>query len=103
MHVYFVSHSHFGCYLNTHTTEETVSESSNCSVHIINLASTPRLEVLNEPLRAPDIYKHPPQVDMDKVRRRIDANVAAKWREIQSRGVNVTDQAQQLFNYISRV
>ena len=78
------------------------SAADNRSVHIINLRHASKLEVTSEPLAPPTGYTKLPQLDTERIRRRLQANTEAKRREIRSRGVDVTDQAQQLFNYLSK-
>lgn len=87
--------------------EEVPSETSpitseNRSVHIINLRNTSKLEVLNEPLTPPESYTHLPHLDIEKIKKRRDTNIAAKRKEMRSRGVNVSEQAQRLYDYISK-
>ena len=72
-------------------------------MHIINLQNTTKLEVLHEPLTPPERYTHLPPIDIERIKKRLEMNIAAKRKEISSRGVNVSDQAQQLFNYISKM
>ena len=76
---------------------------NSSGVHIINLQNATKLEVLDEPLTPPTGYTHLPKLDVDRIRRRLEANTEAKWKEIRSQGINVSDEAQQLFNYISRM
>ena len=71
-------------------------------MHIINLRHASSLEVLQEPLMPTD-HASLPQIDMDKIQRRLDRNVEAKWKRVRSLGVNVSEQTQQLFNYIGKL
>jgi hypothetical protein len=54
-------------------------------------------------LAPPTSYTKLPRLDTERIRRRLQTNIEAKRREIRSRGVDVTNQAQQLFNYISKM
>ena len=73
------------------------------NVHIVNLRHVTKLEVTFEPLAPPTSYTKLPRLDTERIRRRLQTNIEAKRREIRSRGVDVTNQAQQLFNYISKM
>ena len=44
-----------------------------------------------------------PQIDLDKVKRRHEAQVIHRQGEIQKIGENVTPEAQKLFNTISKM
>ena len=73
---------------------------ANGTIHIINLMNTSKLEVISEPLAPPPDLPH---IDLEKVKKRCEMNIAAKWREVRSRGVNVSEQAQQLFDYFRKM
>ncbi len=70
-------------------------------MHIVNLKNVSNLEVLSSPSSSspPPL----PEISFQKVRKRLEQNVAARWKEVESRGVNVSAQAQMLFDSIRKL
>ena len=79
------------------------STTDNHNTHIINLRHATKLDVIFEPLAPPTSYTRLPQLDTERIRRRVETNTSSKWREVRSRGVDVSTQAQELFDYISKM
>lgn len=76
-------------------------ESSNGLLHVINLHHVSELTVTGHtPLTTPT---HLPNINLSKVRQRLAKNVEAVWRKIDSRGVNVSEETQQLFDSLAKV
>ncbi len=44
-----------------------------------------------------------PAINLQKVQQRLEQNVVAKRKKIESRGVNVSDEAQQLFDSLAKL
>ena len=70
------------------------------TVRVINLKNASKLDVLSECSTPPAPL---PDIDPEKVRRRLQGSIEAKRKEVMSRGVNVSEQAQKLFDYISKM
>ena len=76
---------------------------SSGSVHIINLRYLSDLNVLassSSDSRHP-FSRHP--VNLQKVRRRLEGSIETRKNQVQALGVNVTPEAQQLFNRIRKM
>ena len=75
------------------------------AVHIINLRHVSKMDVIGLP--KPGVWPTDPaslpEINLQKVQRRLDQNVEARWREVKSKGVNVSDDAQQLFDSIRKM
>lgn len=71
------------------------------TVHIVNLQHLSELDVhAKSPPTSPPAL---PRINLTRVQQRVDSNIQARWREIAARGVNVSEEAQQLFDAIRRV
>ena len=74
-------------------------------VHIVNLRHVSNLSIIPQPQQN-GITTDPsalPRIDVDKVKQRIRKNVTDRRREINSRGVNVSQEAQQLFDVLRKL
>ena len=69
---------------------------------MINLEHVSDLELLS---RAPQLSTAPPlpEINLQRVRKRMEQNIEAKWREVNSRGVGVSKEAQLLFDSIRKM
>lgn len=78
---------------------------SSGDVHIVNLRHVSNLNIIPQPQQN-GITTDPsalPHIDVDKVKQRIRKNIADRRREINSRGVNVSQEAQQLFDALRKL
>ena len=100
---------HKQCHLlhrTTPTEEEGDATSATGNIHIINLKHISDLDVLSqasESLSPPPPPPPLPDISLAKVQRRMDQNISAKWKEVEARGVNVTEDAQLLFDNFKKL
>ena len=85
--------------------QSTTSSLSSGDVHIINLRHVSDLSITPQPQQN-GVTTDPsalPRINLAKVDQRIKKNLADRRREINSRGVNVSEEAQQLFDSLRKV
>ena len=85
--------------------QSTSSALSSGDVHIINLRHVSNLSISPQPQQN-GITTDPsalPRINLAKVDQRIRKNVADRRKEINSRGVNVSQEAQQLFDILRKL
>lgn len=77
-------------------------ENSKGSLHVINLHHVTELNVTGhvQNLTTPTNLRN---INVSKVRQRLEKNVEAVWRKVESRGVNVSEEAQLLFDSLIKV
>ena len=83
----------------------TSSTLSSGDVHVINLRHVSNLSITPQSQQN-GITIDPsalPRINVTKVQQRIRKNVADRQKEINSRGVNVSQEAQQLFDSLRKV
>ncbi|XP_064402224.1 protein LSM12-like isoform X2 [Halichondria panicea] len=77
------------------------TDSVGDSVQIINLHHVSDLKISGHTqLTAPTNL---PAINLQKVQQRLEQNVVAKRKKTESRGVNVSDEAQQLFDSLAKL
>ena len=71
-------------------------------MHVINLEHVSDLKLLSQ---SPQLNPTPPlpEINLQRVRRRMEQNIEAKWKEVNSRGVGVSKEAQLLFDSIRKM
>ena len=69
---------------------------------MINLEHVSDLDLVS---RAPQLSPAPPlpEINLQRVRKRMEQNIEAKWREVNARGVGVSEEAQLLFDSIRKM
>ncbi len=82
--------------------QEDGSSAGGGSVHIVNLKHLSDMEVVSPSSSSPSSPPPLPEINFDKVRKRLEQNLAARWKEVRTRGVNVSPQAQALFDFIRK-
>ena len=103
----------------TSSLEETIDPSSSSSptpqssslslspgdVHIINLHHLSEVSISPQSQQN-GLTSDPsalPAIDTAKVRQRLQKNVEKRWKEIRSKGVNVSEEAQKLFDVLMQL
>lgn len=89
--------------LTVYSTPEEDGSSSGGIVHVINLRHVSDLELLSQPPQPQDPAPPLPEINLQRVKRRLEQNIEAKWKEVNSRGVGVSEEAQLLFDSISKM
>ena len=84
--------------LDLFTSEDDSSLGAN--VHVINLEHVSDLELLSQ---SPQLNTPLPEINLQRVRKRMEQNIEAKWKEVNSRGVGVSKEAQLLFDSIRKM
>ena len=70
-------------------------------MHVINLEHVSDLKLLSQ---SPQLNTPPlPEINLQRVRKRMEQNIEAKWKEVNSRGVGVSKEAQLLFDSIRKM
>ncbi len=80
---------------------EQTTDSTGDSVQIINLQHVSDLKLSGHTQFATPTSL--PAINLQRVQQRLEQNVGAKRKKIKSRGVNVSEEAQQLFDSLAKL